>query len=496
MLAEIRPFEDVTAPPQGRFPRVMPLQPESDGHSFSHRTKRLLPGADLLFSKWAVISRATDPGTPDTLLSHAVYPTDLSEAAAWPDLKPVVAKTRKGLGGIHPDPKLFPDLADLGIGHLTHNIALGSLIREKAGPDTVSHEFAGRTYHFSKAGIATIDRVTEFAHTHGIVVSAIILVPNVAERGKSWAGRVLTHPDADPSGIYSMANVATPEGVNHYAAAMRFLAERYNSPDQIHGRISHWIIHNEVDSGWIWTNAGVKSPHAYLDDYAKSLRVAYLAVRSYDPHGKVFISLTHHWTRSHQPGDPRYYPPRQLLSILNRSSRVEGDFEWGLAYHPYPQNLFHPNTWEDKDVTNEFDTPLITFKNIEVLDRWMRQPPFLYRGESVRTILLSEQGFHTPDESSESQTTQAAALAYAWKKIEPLSSIEAFHYHRWIDHEKEGGLHLGLWTVKPGTITQPRTKKQSWRVFQALGTAEGEPAIEFAKPIIGIRDWSEIRNSP
>lgn len=494
-LAEIRPHEDVTNPPNGRFLRAFSFPEKPDG-SFSWTTKRVLPRYDQVFSKWAVIARdETDETTADQLLSPAVYATELSEAAQWTELKPLVSRTKKGMGGIHPDPALLPDLAELGIGHLTHNIILSSLLRQKPGPDTIPHEYAGKTYHFAKSGVATIDRVTTFARDHDIIVSAIILVPNVKNR-ESWIGRILTHPDADPSGIYSMANVGSFEGANHYAATMRFLAERYARPDSAHGRITHWIIHNEVDSGWIWTNAGTKSPHAYLDDYVKSVRIAYHAVRSFDPNGKVFISLTHYWNRTHKPGDPKFYRPRQLLSMLNRYTKVEGDFDWGLAYHPYPQSLFKPRTWEDESPTADFDTSHITFKNIEVLDAWMKQAPFRDRRGDVRTILLSEQGFHSDFKNPDGLKDQAAALAYAWKKIAPIDSIEAFHYHRWIDHEKEGGLNVGLWTVEPGTITLPAEKKPSWSVFQALGTEREEEAIEFAKERIGIKSWEEISLTP
>jgi hypothetical protein len=111
----------------------------------------------------------------------------------------------------------------------------------------------------------------------------------------------------------------------------------------------------------------------------------------------------------------------------------------------------------------------------------------------VRSIILSEQGFHTPDDSDESQRLQAAALAYAWKKIRALDSIDAFHYHRWIDHEREGGLHLGLWTVRPGSITQPLAKKLSWHVFRALATSDEAAAIEFAPGVIGISGWDALR---
>lgn len=490
-LAEIRPHEEVTQPPRGRFPRVFALPSPNPEGAFVFEVPRLIPAYDQVFSKWAVLARSLTQPTPDILLSHAAHPTDLRGAARWPDLPPTESRTKKGLAGIHPDPALFPDLADLGIGHLTHNIPLGTLLRPEAGPDTWPFDFAGRRYHFSRTGTEVIDRVTTFAQSHGIVVTAIILVPNLPDR-TAWAGRVLTHPRADPSAIYSMANVATFEGVSHYAAAMRFLAERYGQPGFPHGRISHWIIHNEVDSGWVWTNAGVLSAPAYLDQYAKSMRIAHHAVRSVDPRARVYISLTHHWSRPHRPGDPRFFPSRTLLEWLGVHGRAEGDFDWGLAFHPYPQHLFHARTWEDADALDHEDTPYLTLKNIEVLDRWARRPPNRFQGKDIRPILLSEQGFHTPDGSEASQTDQAAALVYAWKKIGPIDSIKAFHYHRWIDHEQEGGLNLGLWTVRPGTITLPLAKKRGWSVFQALGTPAEDEATDFAKPVIGIGEWKEI----
>ena len=55
-------------------------------------------------------------------------------------------------------------------------------------------------------------------------------------------------------------------------------------------------------------------------------------------------------------------------------SAAEGDFDWAIAYHPYPQNLFDPRVWADTEATFTFDTPKITYKNLEVLDAWVRQP--------------------------------------------------------------------------------------------------------------------------
>ena len=64
-----------------------------------------------------------------------------------------------------------------------------------------------------------------------------------------------------------MPNMTTLESLNLYAAAIDFLASRYNRPDKKYGRIHHWIAHNEVDAGWVWTNAGIKNAaavHGYL----------------------------------------------------------------------------------------------------------------------------------------------------------------------------------------------------------------------------------------
>jgi len=421
-LREILPHE-VTLPD-----RVIPIARGADGN-FTVKLPRRIGGRDRIYSRWTFGD-----------VKQATWATEVGAAAAYTGLKPMVAKTRKGVGGIHPDPRLFGDLVDLGIGHITVNI----LMRPE----------------FSQGQVAQLDRLLKFAHEHGIVVTAILLVPP--------RGSVLAHPDCDPSGKYAMPNLTNAAGANAFAQSVRFLAERYCKPAAPHGRISHWIIGNEVDAGWVWTNAGEKTAEEYMEAYHRALRVAYYSVRGFDPHAKVFISLTHHWNSAHKPNPKRFYKPRRLLHLLKAHCESGGDFEWGLAYHPYPDDLFNPKTWEDKKALDTLETPLITMKNIALLDRFMHQPAFFYRGKKLRTVLLSEQGYHTAKKNPEAENLQARAISYAWDQMRDLKSIEAFHYHRWIDHEREGGLNAGLWTVKKGSITWPERKKKSWYVYRDL----------------------------
>jgi hypothetical protein len=285
-----------------------------------------------------------------------------------------------------------------------------------------------------------------------------------------------------------MPNLTTAEGVHAYRAALAFLAGRYKGGGG--GRITHWILHNEIDQAFAWTNMGEQPMDIVMDHYVRSMRLAYLSAREANPEAKVFISLTHHWNAP-EGTSFQHYRPKEMLDRLVEYSRLEGDFEWGVAYHPYPQSLFHAATWEDKRALFSFDTPYITLKNIEVLDAYLHRQPLLYGGVTPRSVLLSEQGFHTNDASETAQRLQAAALVYTWHKIRALPTIEAFHNHRWMDAKDEGGLLLGL-----RTLSEPQrpfgNKKFGWNVYRALDTAEEETACAFAREVLGVADFSEI----
>ncbi len=162
-----------------------------------------------------------------------------------------------------------------------------------------------------------------------------------------------------------------------------------------------------------------------------------------------------------------------------------------MAYHPYPQGLFDAATWNDKRPTHSFDSPYVTLKNIEVLDAYLRRRALLYGGVTPRTVLLSEQGFHTKDYSAPAQQLQAAALVYTWHKIRQLPTIEAFHHHRWIDASGEGGLLLGLRTL-PDANNPFGVPKTAWSVYRDLDTPKETDGSAFAKEIIGVTDFVQI----
>jgi hypothetical protein len=283
--------------------------------------------------------------------------------------------------------------------------------------------------------------------------------------------------------------MTNPESVDCYAAALDFLASRYSRPDKKYGRLNHWIMHNEVDAGWEWTNMGEKTAAIFMDTYIKSMRLCYAIARKYNPHSEVFITLTHYWGwTSH----PRFYPSKDLMEILIQYSKAEGDFEWAMAHHPYPQSLVEPKTWLDKQVDYTFNSPKITFKNLEVLNAWIKLPEVLYKGKTKRTLWLSENGTNSKTYSEKDLKEQAAGFAYTWKKMAVLDGIDGFQWHNWYDHRGEGGLRIGLRRF-PDDEQLPGGVKPVWYVFKAADTKDENHVFDPYKTVIGISDWKEVQ---
>lgn len=458
---------------------------EIKGKVFSIRTDRYATREgmtyDRLYSRWA-IATCTEKGY--ALCSYARYADSIEQAFAVPMPHP---KNKKGLGGFKYN-DLESDLDELGISYITFNIRINNFLRLHPGTDVIPFEYGGKTYYADAAKIAKYDRALSCAAKRGIDVSAIILVyPENRSRDKE-VGRLLEHPDYDSAGAYTMPNMTNPKVLNLYAAAIDFLAARYSRPDGRYGLIHRWIVHNEVDAGWIWANAGRKNILEYMDTYHKSMRLVYLTARKYNSNAETLISLTHFW---HKPNPERYcYAPDQLLKILINYCRAEGDFQWGIGYHPYPQNLANPRVWRETQARRSPDTEFITFNNLEVLDAWIKQPETFYNGRK-RTLLLSEQNPNSPDYSDRSLKEQAACLAYAWKKVMACSGIDAYIAHSWIDARFEGGLKTGL-RKYPDDETDPYGCKPSWHLYRDLATEREEASCAFAKEIIGIGDWKDI----
>ena len=439
-------------------------------------------GSDRALSRFVLIQRRN---TQDTLRSHGRWVDVIPAATALP---PGVQRSKKGLGGFTTGPRPVSDLDDLNIGSITVNVMLSSFFQAGPGNGAEALTTGARTWYVRAKAFEGLDATMLEAAKRNIVVLGIILVAPARQWSAKELGALMQHPDYNSAGIFTMPNLTTAESTAAYTLALNLLAKRYSRADGKYGRMHHWIMHNEVDMGFVWTNCGTRPELVFFDQYYRSMRLAHAILRRQDQNAQVFISLTHHWAET---GDPATcFPSLNLLNHLLTLSKAEGDFEWGLAHHPYPASLLEPKTWLDQGAEFRLDTPKITFRNVEVLDAWARQPAAMFLGKKLRRIHLSEQGPNSPDYSQQALAEQAAAMAYVWKKIAKLDTIHGFEYHNWVDNRDEGGLRIGLRRF-PDDAEKPMGTKLVWDVYKALGTPDEDRACAFALPVIGLKDWGE-----
>lgn len=464
LLAEITPWQDVTE--LEKYPYTQDLS----GGGFTVTVDRIVPNRegiryDKVFSKWAVVKV---DGDRQTLDSHARYADDVVPKKS-PEAVPL--RNKKGFGAGDID-LYFSDCKEMNVGSITMNVVLNDYIKGEGS----GYSYGGQNYSLG-AFKDYVDRVTRRAGEMDLVVSAIILCQT---------NSIFKDPE-NKGGNYTMPNLTTAKAFNLYAAALEHMASTHCTPGN---RISHWIMHNEVDFANEWTNMGDQPMLRYLDRYIKSMRICYNIARQYDQSASVLGSYTHCWTVA--DGN---YAPKKMLEATVAYSEAEGDFRWGVAYHPYPQDLTKPSFWvNDTQATYSMTTRYITFKNLEVIDAWIKQKENFYKGKTKRVLFLSEQGTNSPSYSESDLALQAAGGAWAWKKVSKLDGIDAIQWHNWADNKAEGGLRIGLRTFAEGSVSN-LTPKPVWYVWKAAGTAEEDSVFDQYKTTLGISDWDSILNT-
>lgn len=461
LLAEITPWQDVTE--LEKYPYTQDLS----GGGFTVTVDRIVPNRegiryDKVFSKWAVVKV---DGDRQTLDSHARYADDVVPKKS-PEALPL--RNKKGFGAGDID-LYFSDCKEMNVGSITMNVVLNDYIKGEGS----GYSYGGQNYSLG-AFKDYVDRVTRRAGEMDLVVSAIILCQT---------NSIFKDPE-NKGGNYTMPNLTTAKAFNLYAAALEHMASTHCTQGN---RISHWIMHNEVDFANEWTNMGDQPMMRYLDRYIKSMRICYNIARQYDQNASVLGSYTHCWAKA--DGN---YAPKKMLEATVAYSEAEGDFRWGVAYHPYPQDLTKPSFWvNDTQATYSMTTRYITFKNLEVIDAWIKQKENLYKGATKRVLFLSEQGTNSPSYSQTDLALQAAGGAWAWKKVSKLDGIDAMQWHNWADNKAEGGLRIGLRTFAEGSVSN-LTPKPVWYVWKAAGTAEEDTVFDQYKTTLGISDWDSI----
>lgn len=387
--------------------------------------------------------------------------------------------------------QMIDDAIELGVQHAGQNVLMGSLVDLSGAPPKWTWDVDGVAIPLNPQGFINLDRQLSRLSDSGAEVALIVLnaVPDSPQPLNPLINP-LTDLERHPNRFSSSYNLTDEVGYRYTRAIMEALAARYGRADSAAGQVTRYVVGNEINSHWWWYNLGEVNEDIVIAQYSDAMRVTDIAVRSTHADLAAWVSMEHHWNSRFGNNSSRAMFGKVFFDKFAQFQRERGDYPWAVAHHPYPENLFNADFWNDTSATFDFNTPRITYKNTEVLPAYMGQEQFRFRGR-LRGLAFTEQGFHSPSNPA-GWELQAAAYAYSWVRLSNQPELEAYILHRHVDFEGEGGLNLGLWTNDPDqfpTPSAPLDKKPSWFVFQAADGPDWEEAFAPFLARTGLPSW-------
>lgn len=442
--------------------------------------------SDRLYSSFVV---AVYDGEEYIQVSNEVYVTNPEVMAKYTEPYKT-GQTKKGLL-IQTTQSMIADAFELGVNHVIVNIPFSHILGSG-----IDYTYDGRTYHFSSDVLAVYDDTIRRMSEKNMTVTAVLLNDwNNATPQLYYPG--VTRQPAGTANYYGF-HVATEEGFETLKAIAAFLTERYSSLQSPYGRVSNWVIGNEINNQ-LWNYMGPMSLEQYMEEYVRAFRVFYTAIRSTSSTSRVFFSTDYNWL--HEADGRLKYNAKDVLDTFNSMVVPGGPMDWELAYHPYSIPMVEPEFWNDAEtglIKNNASSPVVNMINLNVLTDYLQQPQFLMRSGKPRHVILSEQGFTSQSHSrGEVEELQAAAIAYAYYLADSNPLIDAFIMSRQVDAPSEvaASCSFGLWSCdmsKPNDIV-PTMRKQSWTVYKNIDDRKRTlETTEKYKKYIGIEKWSDV----
>ena len=365
---------------------------------------------------------------------------------------------------------------ELGVQQGAYNINLEDII---GGNRQIPFTYNGKTYYYDSSYVSQYDHCVRVSTSQGMGMTMVLLNPYSKEDA------FMICPTAR-GGIgkcsYYLMNTSEQQGLENLEAVVAFLASRYNGQNGV-GQVDNWVIGNEVNVKDSWNYSGLTDEMQYAQLYADSLRVCYNAIKSNNANAIVCISLDQNWTRIHNSS---CFSARSMLEAINAVVVNQGNFDWGLAEHPYNYPMTWTSFWTPKNAEcasfsqHSIDTAFLTMENIDVLTDYMCLPYMRNTKGAVRPILLTEIGYS----DSQGEEAQAAAIVYAYQRAMNNSHINMIIFNRQTDNvvEVKQGLSLGLTNMNG-------YRKLSFDFFKNMNGANAASYIQRSAAYMGIADW-------
>lgn len=350
----------------------------------------------------------------------------------------------------------------LGVSHTVVHAKYNDLITDDEEGAT-AFVYGEKKYYLDTEALTLLDYRIKSLSDAGIHIYL-----NLILTFDSNASKDLYYPNAEgDSGTIFAPNMSNFESAGTFAAIIHYLTERYTTPDGKYGFCGSYILGYEVNEQADSHNDGLDSLISHVEAYARYLRIADIATRSAYSEARIYTSISNRWNTA-QDDSAGSFGARDFLTSL---SSFVGDINYGVAINPYPVSLTESQYWLEEEPVLSEDTEYVTMKNISVLTEFLKSENMLVNGRS-RSVVISEFGI-SGVHGQESEKIQAAAYALSYYTARSSPNVEAFIWHRHVDHNLEVNLSYGLYSSSD-LIIDGAEKKAIYNVFSSVDRSDIE----------------------
>lgn len=245
-----------------------------------------------------------------------------------------------------------------------------------------------------------------------------------------------------------------------------------------HSDIQDFVIGNEVNQR-CWNYMNWTDWDSYVREYTQAFRICYTAIKSVNANAYVYTSLDQVWDKNPTGAQSyEYIDGKDFLQKFNTLIVENGNIDYNMSIHPYPNPLYYAKFWDLSGVANGATYKsqvakgqVITFQNMSVLTNTLCQPEYLDRIGRVRDVIIGEIGMGT----NAGVEAQAAGICASYAAMEMNPYVTQYLY---LEYDING--------------FYPTLKGKGLEAFNAMGTLNEQTYMDWAKSYIGISDWSEV----
>lgn len=422
----------------------------------------------------------SDDNNEYSAISEPVYISNISQLALNTYEYPIV-NSKKGL-----QVQLTADAQLLGIKHTVINAFVNDLLKDNT-ENSISFIYGGKEYNIDQTALNMLDYRVKTLSDAGIHIYMNILLafdPSAPEN-LYYNGAV----GNSTAKLYAI-NVSDSENVKRIAAVMHFLTDRYTRNTKNYGFCGSYIIGYEVNNEAENNSAALSKLEDYAYSYSVLLRAADAAARTAYKNARIYVSVSNQWNISTEKSKSELFGAHEFLTEL---AEICKDVPFGISVNPYPSDLGMTDFWNDSNAKNHIDTEYITIKNLNVFTEYLKTDLMLF-GNNTRRALIGEFGV-SGKYGEESEYLQAAAYAYAYYTVCQNDTVEAFIWHRHVDHSGEPGLYYGLYSSGE-LLLDPQSEKKIHSVISSVDTYENDGSVsadlDALLEFLPIHSWDEL----